>query len=104
MRKARIFVGGRAAAVLEELDLGRKYRLIYESAYDGPPVSLTMPVSALAYEFDRFPPFFDGLLPEGVMLDGLLRQKKIDAHDYFGQLVAVGHELVGAVTVEALTE
>jgi serine/threonine-protein kinase HipA len=103
MRKARISVGGHPAGLLEELDPGRKYRFVYESTYDGPPVSLTMPVSASPYEFDRFPPFFDGLLPEGAMLDGLLRQKKIDAQDYFGQLVAVGGELVGAVTAEEIT-
>ena len=102
MRMARIFTGGRPAGILEELEPGRKYRFMYESGYDGPPVSLTMPVSPSPYEFDRFPPFFDGLLPEGVMLEGLLRQRKIDAQDYFGQLVAVGRELVGAVTAEEI--
>ena len=103
MRTARIFVKGHPAGLLEELEPGRKYRFNYEPNYDGPPVSLTMPVSSSPYEFDRFPPFFDGLLPEGAMLDGLLRQRKIDAQDYFGQLVAVGHELVGAVTVEEIS-
>jgi serine/threonine-protein kinase HipA len=34
------------------------------------------------------------------MLEGLLRQKKIDRSDLFFQLVAVGGDLVGAVTVE----
>ena len=33
------------------------------------------------------------------MLDGLLRQRKIDRDDLFGQLVAVGEDVVGAVTV-----
>ena len=103
MRKARIFVCGRPAGILEDLEPTHKYRFTYASGYDGPPVSLTMPVSPSPYEFDRFPPFFDGLLPEGVMLEGLLRQRKIDARDYFGQLIAVGVELVGAVTAEEIT-
>ena len=45
--------------------------------------------------------FFEGLLPEGIMLEGLLRYAKIDKNDYFSQLIQVGHDLVGNVTVEA---
>ncbi len=44
----------------------------------------------------------EGLLPEGEMLGGLLRQLKIDAKDLFSQLMAVGRDLVGAVTVEEI--
>jgi len=33
------------------------------------------------------------------MLEGLLRQCKIDRTDLFGQLLAVGGDTVGAVTV-----
>ena len=65
MRTASVFVSGQLAGHLEELDPGRKYRFVYEGDYDGPPVSLTMPITASEYTFDRFPPFFDGLLPEG---------------------------------------
>ena len=37
---------------------------------------------------------------ETVILEGLLRQRKIDRLDYFAQLIAVGGEMVGAVTVQ----
>jgi serine/threonine-protein kinase HipA len=66
------------------------------------PVSLTMPVKFKEFSFNSFPPFFDGLLPEGIQLDGLLRFKKIDKDDYFSQLVAAGADLVGAVSVEEM--
>ncbi|HWP81400.1 MAG TPA: HipA N-terminal domain-containing protein [Bacteroidota bacterium] len=102
MRRAKVFVNGREAGILEEHERGKHYVFRYLDAYDGEPVSLTMPVSRRSFEFDRFPPFFDGVLPEGVMLDGLLRQRKIDRDDLFGQLVAVGKDLVGAVTVEEI--
>jgi serine/threonine-protein kinase HipA len=47
-------------------------------------------------------PYFDGLLPEGILLEGLLKQRKIDKYDYFSQLVTVGGDLVGAVTVQEI--
>jgi len=44
------------------------------------------------------------LLPEGVNLDAFLRRTKIDRRDYLSQLLAVGQDLVGAVTVAAISE
>ena len=101
MKEANVFVGGRFAGKLQEEERGKKYRFIYEKGYNGPSVSLTMPIEQSVYEFDRFPPFFEGLLPEGMMLAGLLKQTKIDRDDLFSQLIAVGGDLVGNVTVEA---
>ncbi len=98
MRRARVFVAGEPAGMLEEHEPSR-FVFRYLDDYDGPAVSLTMPVSPLAIWFDGFPPFFEGLLPEGEMLEGLLRQRKIDRSDLFGQLLAVGEDVVGAVTV-----
>jgi serine/threonine-protein kinase HipA len=89
---------GEFAGVLEELETG-KYRFRYADIYRGEPVSLTLPLGEKEYFFDGFPAFFDGLLPEGMMLDALLRQRKLDRNDRLGQLLVVGHDLVGAVTV-----
>lgn len=101
MRKARILVNGIEAGILEEL-AGGKYKFVYQAAYQGSPVSLTMPLIQHVYQFDQFPPFFEGLLPEGIMLEALLRHCKLDKKDYFGQLIQVGHDVVGAVTIEEL--
>lgn len=100
MRKANILMHGLTAGVLKEGEDHQSWRFDYLPDYDGPPVSLTMPTTARSYHFGTFPPFFEGLLPEGIMLDGLLRKLKIDRNDYFSQLVATGADLVGAVTVE----
>lgn len=102
MRKAEIFVNGLLAGELEEQSRGTSYIFRYVPGYKGMPVSLTMPLSKPELRFDHFPPFFEGLLPEGVMLDGLLRQQKIDKDDLFSQVVAVGKDLVGAITVEGI--
>ena len=98
-RNAEVHVHGRLSGLLKEHERGKKYSFSYFSHYSGPPVSLTMPVRVEPYTFDTFPPFFDGLLPEGIPLESLLRRSKIDKTDYFSQLLLVGGDMVGSVTV-----
>lgn len=102
MKKAKVFVDGFPAGEIQEIERGKKYLFIYLDGYEGPSVSLEMPLTQAIYEYDRFPPFFEGLLPEGMMLEGLLRHSKIDRYDLLSQLIAVGEDLVGNVTVKAL--
>lgn len=104
MRKAKVYNFGIPAGELIEIEPGSKYKFVYFNDYKGYPISLTMPVNKKEYEFNEFPPFFDGLLPEGVQLEALVRQMKIDKNDYFSQLVCVGKDLVGSVTVEEVTQ
>ena len=99
MRKAEVSMHGTPAGILEEIEAKKKYRFIYFEEYTGPSIALTMPLDEKEFDFDRFPPFFDGLLPEGLLLEGLLKLRKIDKFDYLSQLIAVGNDLVGAVTV-----
>ena len=99
MQIADVFFRDMMAGQLTQLQAGDGFRFTYSSEYKGPPISLTMPVRNEEYEFDSFPPFFDGLLPEGFQLEALLRHKKLDRNDRFGQLLLVGSDTVGAVTV-----
>ncbi len=99
-RKALILVNDTPAGELIELDKG--FEIKYFPLYTGQPISLTLPLIKERYTFDLFPAFFDGLLPEGIMLEVLLKKFKLDADDYFGQLLTVGSDLVGAVTVEEI--
>lgn len=101
MRKANVLVNGIVAGILQETGKG-KYRFTYLPDYAGPPISLTMPVEKISYTFKKFPPFFEGLLPEGVMLEALLKKYKIDKDDYLSQLIRVGEDVVGAVTIEGI--
>lgn len=104
MRRAKVFVDGIEAGELQELEARKRFAFVYKSEYLGPSVSLEMPTTARRYEYECFPPFFEGLLPEGIMLESLLRQAKIDRGDLFSQLLVVGRDLVGNVTVEAINE
>jgi len=101
MRKANVFVDDVLAGELRELERGKRYQFFYLDSYGGPSVSLTMPKGQLVYDFNRFPPFFEGVLPEGFMLDSLLKRSKIDRDDLLSQLIQVGGDLVGNVTVKA---
>ena len=104
MRKAKIYVKGVEAGTLTELQQAKDYLFEYLDGYEGLEVSRTMPKNVKVYKFDKFPPFFDGLLPEGIQLDGLLKIKKIDRKDHFSQLIAVGNDMVGVVTVKEFVE
>ncbi len=103
MRKAKILVHNIDAGMLIEGDSG-SFQFIYNDNYEGEAVSLTMPLSNKVYSFNKFPSFFEGLLPEGIMLEGLLKIGKIDKNDYFSQLIATGNDLVGSVTVKELKD
>lgn len=100
MRKAKVFFNNILAGELIEKEKKQKYIFQYEENYQGQPISLTMPTDQKIYVFKKFPPFFEGLLPEGPMLEALLHLAKLDRDDYFGQLVTVGADMVGAVSVE----
>ena len=99
MRTALIYQHKQLAGRLEMDDAGA-CRFTYEAGYRGEPVSLTMPVNRRVWEFSGFPAPFEGLLPEGAQLDALLRQRKLDRHDLFGQLLAVGGDVVGSLRIE----
>ena len=98
MRIAEVYVGKHLAGFLTESDT-KRYFFEYLLDYIGSPVSYTMPVTQNRYTFETFPPFFEGLLPEGYNLDALLMKQKIDKNDYFSQLLTVGKDMVGDVIV-----
>jgi serine/threonine-protein kinase HipA len=99
VRKAQVYQQGILAGTLEELGQ-RRYRFAYVADYRGQPVSLALPVRDAPYEFDVFPALFEGLLPEGLSLEAMLRHYKIDKQDLFTQLVTVGEDVVGSLTIK----
>src|SRR5438093_13609516 len=99
MRKAEIHQQAKLAGTLEEVDR-KHYRFTYSPGYAGEPVSLALPFREDPYEFDRFPPAFEGLLLEGVQLEAMLRHYKIDRDDMFTQLLIVGQDVVGSLTAK----
>ena len=99
MRKAEVYQQGTLAGILEELDRSR-YRFTYAPGYGGQPISLALPVRETPYEFEKFPAVFEGLLPEGLQLEALLRHYKVDKKNTFQQLLIVGEDVVGSLTIK----
>ena len=87
------------AGTLTKKDNG-SYEFKYDQYYKGREISLTMPILKRIYTYDSFPPFFDGLLPEGWQLEVFLKKNELSSTDYLGQLVAMGEDLIGAVTIK----
>jgi serine/threonine-protein kinase HipA len=99
VRSAAIYQRKLFAGYLREVPERKGWVFTYAEGYSSNPVSLTMPVRSAPYDFDSFPAFFEGLLPEGSQLEALLRTHKIDRNDCFRQLVTVGGDLIGSLSV-----
>ncbi|MBQ6955121.1 MAG: HipA N-terminal domain-containing protein [Bacteroidales bacterium] len=106
MRRAKIYYQAQLAGVLSEEDTG--YRFVYDDDYlqqtDVTPVSLTMPLSQKEYESNVLFPFFDGLIPEGWLLDISVQNWKLDPRDRMGLLMTCCRDCIGAVSVEPFEE
>lgn len=104
-RSARIFVRDCFAGMLSETDAGYVFR--YDADYladpSAPAVSLTLPKQEKEYTSKTLFAFFDGLIPEGWLLDVVLRNWKLDAKDRFGLLLAACRDCIGAVSVREVT-
>lgn len=99
--QAAIHQHSRLAGYLRDAASGG-WEFTYAPGYEGAPVSLTLPVRPESYVFADFPAFLEGLLPEGPQLEALLRKHKIDRHDCFRQLVTVGEDMIGSLSVYEL--
>jgi len=101
MRRAKVFYHDQLAGVLEELADG--YHFTYSADYlnsdTARPVSLTLPLRTEHYHNSTMFSFFDGLIPEGWLLDIAEQNWKLDRRDRMGLLLACCQDCIGAVQV-----
>jgi serine/threonine-protein kinase HipA len=102
MRKAKIFYKEDFAGYLTETDEG-DYVFQYDEAYvqkhKNQFLTFTMPVRAQPYKDKRLFPFFEGLIPEGWLLEIASKNWKLNTNDRMGLLMACCHNCIGAVSV-----
>ena len=101
-KTATVLYDGVLAARLSETDDG--YMLQYDEQYlrqaDSKSISLTLPKKEESYASKVLFPFFDGLIPEGWLLDIAVDHWKVKANDRFELLLTTCRDTIGAVTVE----
>ncbi len=100
-RKAFVYVRKIFAGIIEETDYGYSFR--YDSDYlktsDASCVSLTLPLREESYESSSLFPFFDGLIPEGWLLNVVFHNWKISINDRFGLLLIACKDPIGNVSI-----
>jgi serine/threonine-protein kinase HipA len=103
MRKAKVFYQDNWAGTLTEDAEG--YHFQYEHEYlakEKAPISLTLPLKEVTYHSLVLFPFFDGLIPEGWILDIVEKNWKVNHKDRMGILLVACRDCIGAVSIEPL--
>jgi serine/threonine-protein kinase HipA len=107
MRQAKVFYQDFLAGTLTETNEG-EYIFHYDENYvlEHPMDFLTfsMPVRISPYTDNRLFPFFEGLIPEGWLLDIASKNWKLNNNDRMGLLMACCKNCIGAVSVEPILE
>ena len=100
-RQGFVFVQNIFAGVVSETDFGYKfeYDKDYLSVENPLAVSITLPLQKETFESNTLFPFFDGLIPEGWLLNVVSKNWKIDRRDRFGILLAACRDSIGDVSV-----
>ena len=106
MRKAEIKIRDLTAGWLTQDENG--YHFEYDPAYlnssKAEPVSLTLPLQKASFTSKVLFPFFDGLIPEGWLLDIAERNWKLNPRDRMGLLLSCCKDCIGAVGVYEIKE
>lgn len=100
-RSADIFVHETKAGVLKETETGYQFQYDpdYLSMKHPEPVSLTLPLQDEPYESQVLFPFFDGLIPEGWLLDVVEETWKVNPKDRMGLILVSCRDTIGHVSV-----
>ncbi len=91
----------RMAGILTEDENGFHFQ--YDQSYleknENEPVSLTLPLTDKKYESKVLFPFFDGLIPEGWLLDIAQKNWKFNPRDRMEILLKTCQDCIGAVSI-----
>lgn len=101
MRQGRVYVESSFAGIISERPNG--YTFEYDSEYlnneDALPVSITLPLRSEPFVSKSMFSFFDGLIPEGWLLNIAERNWKVNRHDRMGLLLTCCRDCIGNVSV-----
>jgi serine/threonine-protein kinase HipA len=101
-RSGKVLYRDKPAGIVwqDENGYGFRYNEDYLQLRDAAAVSLTLPLRTESYISNTMIPFFDGLIPEGWLLDITVKNWKINPNDRMGLLLIACKDCIGAVSVE----
>jgi serine/threonine-protein kinase HipA len=105
MRQAEIYYKDILAGILTETDDGEyvfHYKEDYVRSFPEQFITFNMPVTSQRYISNRLFPFFEGLIPEGWLLDIASKNWKLNPNDRMGLLLACCQNCIGAVHVKPI--
>ena len=105
MRSAEIYHKNVLAGLLTETNDGTysfEYTEDYIKIYPKQFLTFTMPVINKKYIDRQLFPFFEGLIPEGWLLDIASKNWKLNPNDRMGLLLACCQNCIGAVSVKQI--
>ncbi len=106
MKRATVFFRDIKAGIITEDDNG--YMFEYDTAFlnsdKAEAISLTLPLTEKPFRDKVLFPFFDGLIPEGWLLDIAEKNWKIDTRDRMSLLLACCNDCIGAVGVKPIID
>lgn len=107
MRRGKVNYKDRLAGIIMETNEGDfifQYDEQYVKEHPFEFITFTMPVTDKPYTDKRLFPFFEGLIPEGWLLEIASKNWKINRNDRMGLLLACCQNCVGAVSVVPIPE
>lgn len=107
MRRGKVYYKDHLAGIITETNEGEfifQYNKQYVKEHPSKFITFTMPVTDKPYVDKRLFSFFEGLIPEGWLLDIASKNWKINRHDRMGLLLACCKNCIGAVSVVPIPE
>ena len=100
-RKGMVYYRDILAGIIEETDEGYEFAYVteYFEKKTAKPVSLTLPLTKKIYSSRVLFAFFDGLIPEGWLLNLATEHWKVKSNDRFELLLLTCRDTIGAVTI-----
>jgi len=106
MKQAEVKMYNNRVGIISQTDDG--YEFCYDNQYveneTAEPISLTLPLRVEAYKSSILFPFFDGLIPEGWLLDIALKNWKLNSRDRMELLLTCCKDCLGAVSIDRIIE
>lgn len=101
MRQGQVYYKNEFAGIIRETEEGFlfQYNPEYLASVQSKPVSLTLPLDQKVFSSKVLFPFFDGLIPEGWLLNIAVTNWKIKPTDRFGMLLTLCKDSIGCVSI-----